>query len=190
MRNKSILLVDDEEIILNSLGRDLREEGYNITTATDGSEAVIKLREAPYDLVITDLIMTEINGIQVLKEAKDVNQEISVIILTGYGDMTSAIEALRLGADDYLIKPCDIDEMLIRIDRCLARQEVSRKIKLYEKIIPMCCVCGVIRDDTGVERGRGRWLKPDQFIIERSTAEVSHTYCPDCAKKTREKYNL
>lgn len=190
MRNKSILLVDDEKIILDSLGRDLREEGYTITTASDGSEAIIKLRAAPYDLVITDLAMTEIGGIQVLKEAKKINRDICVIILTGYGDMTSAIEALRLGADDYLIKPCDIDEMLIRVNRCLTRQEVARKIKFYEKIIPMCCICGEIRDDTGLEQGQGKWLKPDQFILKRSTSAVSHTYCPKCEEKTREKYKL
>jgi DNA-binding NtrC family response regulator len=185
MINKSILLVDDEEIILNSLGRDLEQEGYDVSLATSGEEAIARLRGNKYDLVITDLVMKGMDGIQVLKEAKKSDPDIGVFILTGYGDMTSAIDALRLGADDYLQKPADTDEMLIRINRCLERREALRKIKVYEKIIPVCCVCGKIRDDTGVAHGQGEWLKADMYILKKTTAEVSHTYCPPCLDKSK-----
>ena len=189
MISKSILLVDDEEIILNSLGRDLEQEGYDVSLAASGEDAVVWLREKKLDLVITDLVMKGMDGIQVLKEAKKIDSHIGVFILTGYGDMTSAIDALRLGADDYLQKPVDTDEMVIRIRRYLERQEALRKIQFYEKIMPVCCVCGNIRDDTGVEHGQGEWLKADLYIVKKTTAEVSHTYCPTCLDKSKKDFS-
>jgi len=189
MKSKSILLVDDEEIILNSLGRDLEQEKYHVSLAARGEEAIAMLREKKFDLVITDLVMDGIDGIQVLKEAKKIDSNIGVFILTGYGDMTSAIDSLRLGADDYLQKPVDTDEMLIRIDRCLERREALRKIQVYEKIIPVCCVCGMIRDDTGVDHGHGEWLRSDIYLVKKTTADVSHTYCPTCLEKSNKDFS-
>ena len=127
MQSKSILLVDDEEIILNSLGMDLRQENYAVTFANSGEEAITLLKDNPFDLVVTDLSMSGMDGIQVLQEAKRINSSMGVIILTGYGDMTSAIDALRLGADDYLLKPCEPEELVIRIGRCLEKQEALQK---------------------------------------------------------------
>lgn len=187
MLKKSILLVDDEEIILNALGRDLEHNGYVVSLASSGEEAISRLREKNYDLVVTDLVMTGMDGLQVLKESKKVDPDIGVFILTGYGDMDSAIDALRLGADDYLQKPVDTDELLLRIDRCLEKKEALRKLKIYETIIPVCCVCGKIRDDTGVEPGHGKWLKPDVFIYTKTSAEVTHAYCPECLEKSKDK---
>ena len=96
-------------------------------------------REAQYDLVITDLMMPGIDGFGVLKAVKDMAPLTSVIILTGYGDMRSAIDALRLGADDFLLKPCDIEELVFRIRRCLERRSLlqrlmEQKIQLEEEI--------------------------------------------------------
>ena len=128
MRNKKILLVDDEESIRTSFRKDFEHEGYKLTTAASGEEAITKIRDTHFDLVITDLSMPGIDGIGVLQEVKKLNPDIGTMILTGYGDMTSAIEALRLGADDYLLKPCDADELLLRAARCLEKQEAFRKI--------------------------------------------------------------
>ena len=183
MKKKSILLVDDEEIILNSIGRDLRQENYDITCASSGAEAISFLKSKHFDLVVTDLSMYEVDGLQVLKEAKEINSLTGVIILTGYGDMTSAIESLRLGADDYLLKPCETEELIIRIGRCLEKQEALQKIKIYEEILPVCCVCGDIRDDSGVEQGKGIWMKSGEFIIKKTSAQVTHTYCQKCYTK-------
>ncbi|BBO92796.1 hypothetical protein DSCOOX_59760 [Desulfosarcina ovata subsp. ovata] len=83
-----------------------------------------------FDLVITDLVMDRIDGIGGLKAAKEKNRETMVLILTGYGDMGSAIGALRLDADDYMLKPCEPDEMRIRVSRCFDRLEAARKLKL------------------------------------------------------------
>ena len=108
-----ILLVDDEKVILSVLARELRLKNYTVSIAAGGEEALTLLKSACFDAVITDLDMPDIDGISVLKVSKQQAPQTCVLILTGYGDMNSAIDALRLGADDYLIKPCDIDELCI-----------------------------------------------------------------------------
>lgn len=112
---KSILLVDEEEFILNTFGKDLRHENYDVTLATSGEEAIALLQDSHFDLLVTDLVMPGVDGIGVLQEAKKHLPDICKIILTGYGDMTSAIEALRLGADDYMLKPCDTAWVVLNV---------------------------------------------------------------------------
>ena len=182
MKKKTILLVDDEEIILKSLGRDLKKAGYDVAMAANGESAIAKLGEKRFDLVITDLMMEGLNGIQVLKQAKKIDPELPVIILTGYGDMTSAIDALRSGADDYLLKPCDVEELLFKVSSCLEKYELKRKIKLYEDILPICSVCKKIRDDTGKEPGKGEWMTIEAYINCKTGVLFSHGYCKECGK--------
>ncbi len=95
MRDYSVLLVDDDPLILKGTGGDLQKKGYRVTTASGGKEAIGFLLEKSFDLVITDLVMDEIDGIQVLKKTKELNPDTRVIILTGYGDLNSAIDAVR-----------------------------------------------------------------------------------------------
>ena len=160
----------------------MKTEGYDITTAENGESAIAKLKEKRFDLVITDLIMEGLDGIQVLKQAKKSDPELPVIILTGYGDMTSAIDALRLGADDYLLKPSDVGELFFRVSGCLEKYELKRKIKLYEDILPICAVCKKIRDDTGKEPGKGEWMTVETYISRKTGVLFSHGYCKECAK--------
>jgi DNA-binding NtrC family response regulator len=186
MKKKSILIVDDETAILNSIRQDLKVENYNVTTALSGEEALTHLQSRHIDLVITDLAMPGIDGIRVLQEAKIIDPAICVLILTGYGDMFSAIAALRLGADDYLLKPCDSDELLLRMARCLEKQELLRKIKLYENILPVCMYCKDIRDDTGKEPGKGKWLRLEEYILNKTGTYISHGCCPSCFEKYKD----
>ncbi len=183
MLQKKILLVDDEEIIRKSFLKDFEYENYAVTTAASGKEAITMLENDRFDIVLTDLVMQEIDGIDVLNKAKKLNPESITIILTGYGDMASAIEALRLGADDYLLKPCDADELLLRIARCLEKQEAFRKVKLYENILPICMYCKSIRDDTGVEPGSGKWIAVEQYMLAKNGTLMSHTFCPQCREQ-------
>lgn len=132
MTKKKILFVDDEEVILRSFCVALTHKGFITSSAISGEAAVKMLQKNSYDVVITDLRMPGIDGIQVLKEARILYPQIIVIVLTGYGDMESAIDSLRLGADDYLHKPCDVAELLCRLERCLIQKEVELKL-LVEK---------------------------------------------------------
>jgi C4-dicarboxylate-specific signal transduction histidine kinase len=126
---KTILLVDDEEIILMTLTRDLMKEGYEVTAVQSGHGAIAKLDQNHYDLVLTDLVMEVMDGIQVLEKVKKIDSDTPVIILTAYGNIKSAIDALRLGADDYLLKPCDNKDLLFRISRCLKVGELKKENK-------------------------------------------------------------
>lgn len=129
MSNKSILLVDDEENILASIGWVLKKNNFKVTTASSGREAIDILRTRCFDLVITDLIMAELDGIAVLKQAKSLYPDIGVIILTGHGAVGSAVKAIKLGADDYLQKPCDIDDLLNKANRSFEKQDLVAKLR-------------------------------------------------------------
>jgi DNA-binding response OmpR family regulator len=106
-----------------------------------------------------------------------------VIILTGYGNMSSAIDALRLNADDYMLKPCEPAELNFRISRCLEKLETERRIRLYENMLPVCCVCKKIRDDRGKEPGSGEWIPLEKYLYDKAGLETTSTYCPICARK-------
>ncbi len=179
-----LLLVDDDPFILEGIGEDLERRGYRVTRVNSGEKALELLERRNFDLVITDLVMEHIDGIQVLKKSKKKNATTMVILLTGFGDMLSAIEALRNQADDYMLKPCESSEIQFRVERCLEKLELTRKIHLYQKILPMCCVCKKIRDDTGKVPGQGPWVPVEQFIHERAKLDITSSYCPECAQKT------
>ncbi|MFH0784273.1 MAG: response regulator [Pseudomonadota bacterium] len=130
---RAILFVDDEETIRKSFARELEVEGFSVTTAADGSEGISLLENGHFDLLITDLVMPGIDGFAVLKAAKKLAPTISVIILTGYGDMRSAIDALRLGADDFTQKPCEVEELVFRIRACLEKRNLLQRLSLQNQ---------------------------------------------------------
>lgn len=186
MKTAKILLVDDDPLILKSVCRDLEIRGFDVATAGSGTSAVDLLARISFDLVITDLIMDDIDGIGVLKAAKERDPQTMVMVLTGHGDMASAIDALRHEADDYVLKPCDSDEMFFRAHACLRKRDLARKVTLYESMLPVCCVCKKIRDDTNVEPGAGEWIDVEAYLHRRAGVDVTSSYCPECAARARE----
>ncbi len=134
MTAKKILLVDDDPLALKSLRRELEQEKFLVETADSGESALLLLENDGFDLAITDLLMGGMDGIAFLQEAQRRQPGLAVFVLTGHGDVESAIEAMRRGADDYLLKPCDLDELKLRIARCFEKQEALRQVKLYEKV--------------------------------------------------------
>ncbi len=119
-----ILIVDDEKTIRETLSLILSEEGYTCNTAANGAEALEKVREANYDLIITDLKMPEMGGLELMEKVRTFSSKISVIIITAYASLESAIQALRLGAYDYIIKPIDFDDVILRIQRLMEHREL------------------------------------------------------------------
>ena len=188
MEAYNILLVDDDPFILEGIGADLESQGFGLTEASSGDRALELLTGKRFDLVITDLVMENVDGLQVLKEAKALHPDTMVIILTGYGNMTSAIEALRHEADDYLLKPCESAELLHRINQCQEKAALRQKLKLYQKLLPMCCVCKKIRDDRQTEPGKGHWVEVEQFIHDKANLDITSSYCPECAQQTMEAF--
>ncbi len=180
MHKKAVLLVDDEQPILQSLGNYLERNALDVKSALSGEDALVDFRTSSFDLVITDLIMTGINGIELLKEIKKINQEAGVFILTGHGNMDRAIEALRCGADDFIQKPCDAEELVLKMDRFFTKQEALRKIKIYEKFLPICMYCKKIRDDSGTQTGKGKWMRMEEYLCLKCGADLTHGCCPEC----------
>ncbi|MGR3178482.1 MAG: ATP-binding protein [Candidatus Anammoxibacter sp.] len=185
-----ILAVDDDANILRLLKQELEEE-YNVVLVNSGKDAIKLLTEKPegfvFDMVITDLLMKGVDGIGVLKEAKKINQDTVVIILTAYGDLQSAIDALKLDVDDYILKPFKSETINLGITRCLEKRELKKKIKLYEKILPVCCECKKIRDDEGKAPGSGEWLSMETYLHSKTKVDVSHGHCPECHSKFKER---
>ncbi len=132
MQNKesiAYLLVDNDSHMLEVIDEILVDENYQVIRATSGEAAIELLNTKDFDLVITDLKMGKANGIAVLKRVKELNHETMVIIMTGNTDVAFAIEALRLDADDYLLKPFNMDYFLDRVSNCLEKLENTRGIE-------------------------------------------------------------
>ncbi len=125
-----ILIAEDEKNIGDLLVELLSQEDREITIVHDGLDAVRHLRKAPYDLLITDLMMPELDGMEVLRQARKLHPHILVIIITGYASLETAIEAVKEGAYDYLRKPFRLDELKISVDNACERIYLLRENKL------------------------------------------------------------
>lgn len=130
-----ILIVDDERVIRETLTHLLSEEGHQAESAADGREALEKIQKTFYDLVITDLKMPGMSGLELLRQIRLISPRTSVMIVTAYGSMESAIEALRAGAYDYLIKPLDFDDVLLRVQRLLEHREVLQENEALRQMV-------------------------------------------------------
>ncbi|MCH7962890.1 MAG: sigma-54-dependent Fis family transcriptional regulator [Bacteroidetes bacterium] len=133
--NTNILIADDEEQIREPLSFVLNKEGYNCKTVNDGSNAIKALQEDNYDILITDIKMPGMNGVEVLEKSREISPETIVILITAYGSVETAIQALRKGAADYLLKPLDFDEVLVRLKNLIRNKELFRFNKILRKQI-------------------------------------------------------
>ena len=107
-KKSSIMIVDDEPDILIVLGEFLSKEGFKVLTAKDGKQAIEKIKENKVDLVLLDMAMPNLNGIETLREMKKLKPDVSVIMITAYRDAEKVVEAFRLGAYDCIFKPFDL----------------------------------------------------------------------------------
>jgi DNA-binding NtrC family response regulator len=123
MRGK-ILIVDDEPTIRETLSLVLREENFQCELAENGAEGLNRVKEKNFDLIITDLKMPEMGGLELMERAKTISPKTSVIIITAYASLESAIQALQFGAYDYIIKPLDFDDVILRINRLMEHREL------------------------------------------------------------------
>jgi DNA-binding NtrC family response regulator len=117
-KNK-ILVVDDEEALRTVLASELEGEGYQVTTAEDGQEAINILGSNSFDLILLDIKMPNVDGFEVLKFAKGRQPGTKIIMLTGFADLKNAIESKKLGAEDFVSKPYDLVDLLTTVERVL-----------------------------------------------------------------------
>jgi DNA-binding NtrC family response regulator len=131
MARANVLLVDDEIPFVEALTKRLSKRKLDITPAYDGTQALEKLEQSrTLEVVILDVKMPGIDGIETLRRIKTAHPMIEVIMLTGHATVESAIEGMKLGAFDYLMKPCDIDELVAKVEQAAARKQAQE-----EKII-------------------------------------------------------
>ncbi|MCL4550249.1 MAG: sigma-54 dependent transcriptional regulator [Bacteroidetes bacterium] len=130
-----ILIVDDEKPIRDSLKMVLDEEGFSTEVAADGEEALQKIQEINFDIVVTDIKMPKLDGMQLLDSASKISPETFFIIMTAYASVKTAIDALRQGAFDYLIKPVEFDDLIIRIKRLINYKQMSLENKTLRQRI-------------------------------------------------------
>lgn len=116
MEKKNILLVDDEIEFVSTLAERLRMRGFEADISTNGAEAMDKFNNADFDVVVLDIFMPGMSGLDVLKEIKKINLETPIILLTGHGGTKEGMEGMALGAYDYLMKPIDIDDLMSKIN--------------------------------------------------------------------------
>jgi PAS domain S-box-containing protein len=126
-----VLLIDDEEPIRKILGLYLRSKGHEVITAADGQEGIETFQQESPSVVLTDIKMPGMDGIEVLKRVKEINSEAEVIVITGHADMNLAIEALQLDASDFITKPVDNRALSVAIKRAKERLGIRRKLKEY-----------------------------------------------------------
>jgi DNA-binding NtrC family response regulator len=128
-QKKRILVVEDDQYVLESLGLLLTQEGYEVGTASEGQTALQHIRNGAFDLVIADLKMPKMDGLELLKKLRAIAPEIMVIIMTAYGSIKSAVEAMKLGASDYITKPISADEIRLVLQKVLEKQSLIMEIK-------------------------------------------------------------
>lgn len=131
--SECILILDDEASILEILGQYLAENGYECNATTSALEALEKLKNNSYALLLTDLKMPEMHGIDVVQRARQACPDLAVIVVTAMMDVNNAIEALRAGADDYLLKPFNLSEISLSVNKALERRRLVIENRTYQR---------------------------------------------------------
>jgi DNA-binding response OmpR family regulator len=122
-----LLLVDDEEAYVNVLANRLQKRGFEVAKAHSGTEALQKMRHNEFDVAVLDLKMPDMDGIEVLKILKLMEPQMQVIMLTGHGSAAACKQGLELGAFDYLMKPCELDALVKKIQAAFRKKEQLEK---------------------------------------------------------------
>ena len=129
----SILIIDDEKSIRKTLTEILSYEGYKIEEAADGEEGLKKFRDKNFDIVLCDIKMPKIDGIEFLEKAREINDEVPIIIISGHGNIETAVEAVKKGAYDYISKPPDLNRMLITLRNAMDKTSLVAEAKVLKR---------------------------------------------------------
>ena len=129
----NILIIDDEKAIRKTLGEILSYEGYKIDEAADGEEGLKKFSSATYDVVLCDIKMPKMDGIEFLEKAREINSDVPIIVISGHGNIETAVEAVKKGAFDYIAKPPDLNRLLITLRNAMDKQTLVTETKVLKR---------------------------------------------------------
>ncbi|MDD2466216.1 MAG: sigma-54 dependent transcriptional regulator [Desulfobulbus sp.] len=148
-----ILVVDDDSAHLHMLKTLLKSFGHEVESAMDGKDAIAMVKEKPFDLILMDVRMTYIGGIEALRQIKECNPAIPVIIMTAYSSVDTAVEAMKLGAYDYLTKPLNFEELKLIMDRAMDHLRLTLENRsLKEKIAAETSLAGIIGSSLAMKK--------------------------------------
>ena len=129
----TILIIDDEPYLPHQFARYLRKHGYEVYTAADGEAGLAEMQRNTIDLVLLDLRLPKISGLDLLTQIRKIDQDVPIVMLTAYGDVQTAVEAMKLGACDYLLKGFDLEELLMVVQRSLETSAMSRELRELQR---------------------------------------------------------
>ena len=129
----NILVADDEAVIVKALTKYLAQEGYGVESASDGAEAIEKIKESTFDILITDLKMPNMDGIELIREARLINPNLVCIVMTGFGSIGNAVEAMKAGAFHYITKPFELEDVGMILRKALEHGRLSHQNLILQK---------------------------------------------------------
>ena len=147
----NVMVVDDEENIRKVLSDYLSELGYSVIAANDGTDALEKFKPGAFDLIISDLLMPNIDGLELLKRIRDQDKDVIFLMITGYPSIETAVEAIKKGAYDYITKPFHMEDVKIRIERAFEKKNLKERLSTVQGFvwallfsIPIWLILGII----------------------------------------------
>ncbi len=149
----SILVIEDKESMRKMVAQTLSEEGYQVETAADGPGGIEKVKSNRYDLVITDMKMPDMDGLDVLSSIKEINNDTAVIVMTAYGTIETAVSAMKKGAFEFITKPFDSDHMLVLVDKALKSQRIMAENEF-------------LREELDQRLGMGKIIGENEKIVD------------------------
>ncbi len=203
LKTLKFLYVEDDSSTKEEIVRFFQRRNLNIITAANGREGLTIYHEQKPDVVLSDIRMPEMDGLQMIEAIKDDNPDIPAVITTAYSDYSYLLEAIEIGVNGYVLKPIDLQKLLKIIEKCstsvinrrmveryqeerekriIDLQEALENIKVLEGLLPICTVCKKIRDD------QGHWKKFEAYIVKHSEAQFSQGICPECMKRSSHEY--
>jgi response regulator RpfG family c-di-GMP phosphodiesterase len=152
MGNEKILVVDDDSNIRNGCAECLISDGYDVVTAENGEDALCKIKDNSYNIILTDLVMGEIGGIELLEYVKAHVVKCEVILMTAYGSVETAVKAMKMGAFSYITKPINLHKMELTIENCLQKQNLESEVVKLKEIVNLYEMCKAVSSLMGLDK--------------------------------------
>lgn len=163
-----ILLVDDEPELIDVCSEALSDRGHDIITASDGADALSVLRSTPVDLAVTDLRMPRMNGMELLQHVNSLGLDLDVIFLTGYGTVNNAVDCIRMGAADYILKPFEIRDLAAKVEKVLAERKIRSEQKKISNLMKVFALTSTLRVQQDI-----------RSLVREFLVQVRETFVPD-----------